>query len=755
MAVILLSFFATLLSLVSVAANEQNCRKLNCKVLPVGENLESEFRLKASEKGVRIVYLNLKIGNNSYNPLELQDEFLPDRWVWARSNNEPMLSLPFDFDILSLGLLNYQVGSMTVPLRDEPSGCLAGLNSTCQNMAVGRALLNNITSESGQTGVVCVAMIDIDSTYQNVTFRSINYHCCSSSVSGIHCDVSIVGSRWLEAMKTFLYCFSAVVVLCCPAFLLLLPDSICNLQNECDKEDITENQLPNGAQAGSDGSSVRNGYERIGNEEESRLSCNTEEIPVDDASPITCSTFLLRWLQLLPDLKMSFNVKLAVLMFFIYPFSFYFQFALFYVLKPKNIHERLLKYPGIETKIPEFTGFSSEVGMMSQSTILVLTFLVLPCWIAVLFLKPKDLFLNNCRICGLLSNSVNSHSVSIGDEILQHLKLFPERINSWMLALLYRHNRRLNKVVDLSTCYISMAYTRSRVRRALFSLWLLFSCLITLFLGLVWATIRLLFFLANVICCFFILSPFITLFVSMYEKFLMVKKDAEGGFLYLGLYLLLKVVFATYLLFVAIILFYGVFTLCTFFVGILGFTTMGLVLNVEIVTPYVSLLVVVITNVYLCYANLQKSYMEVKEFILKYRKQELDSTSGTDQSTIPTNLFWFVSDEVLPVTTEICLMLCNMAVIVIFLFLTLSSIIFFRNKYEISTLVSTIAVLISGALPILFFKGLARGRKNFSGRRRVLLERKIEAAVRKYARVDINTETVEESLFQNDSYIVV
>ena len=67
MAVILLSFFATLLSLVSVAANEQSCRKLNCKVLPVGENLESEFRLKASEKGVRIVYLNLKIGNNSYN----------------------------------------------------------------------------------------------------------------------------------------------------------------------------------------------------------------------------------------------------------------------------------------------------------------------------------------------------------------------------------------------------------------------------------------------------------------------------------------------------------------------------------------------------------------------------------------------------------------------------------------------------------------------------------------------------------------
>ena len=107
-----------------------------------------------------MIYLNLKIGNNSYNPLELQDEFLPDRWVWARSNNEPMLSLPFDFDILSLGLLNYQVGSMTVPLRDEPSGCLAGLNSTCQNLVVGGALLSNVTNKSGNKGVVCVTMID-------------------------------------------------------------------------------------------------------------------------------------------------------------------------------------------------------------------------------------------------------------------------------------------------------------------------------------------------------------------------------------------------------------------------------------------------------------------------------------------------------------------------------------------------------------------------------------------------------------------
>ena len=748
MAVILLSFFATLLSLVSVAANEQSCRKLNCKVLPVGENLESEFRLKASEKGVRIVYLNLKIGNNSYNPLELQDEFLPDRWVWARSNNEPMLSLPFDFDILSLGLLNYQVGSITVPLRDEPSGCLAGLNSTCQNTAVGRALLDNVTSKSGSTGVVCVAMIEIYSTYQDEKLRSIKYRCCSSNVSSIHCDLSIVGSTWLQAIKTFLYCLSAVVVVYCPAFLLLLPDCICNLQNECDMEDITENQPPNGEQAtGSDSLDMRKGYEIIQNEEQNRLSCNTEEIPVDDTSPVTCSTFLLGCAQLLPDLKMSFNVKLAILMFCIFSFSFYFQLTLFLVFKPKYTQERL-KQP--ISQGPEFSVLS--LSTIKPSTMLAFSFVILPLWSAVLFLKAKDLFLNDCHLC----KRVYSHPVSIGNETLLHLKLFPKMSYIRMLGFRCLYNRGLKKIA----CYSKKHYRGSRMRRALFSLWLLFSSLFTLFLCLVWAVICLFLFSVCITLLALKLSPLSTLLLCIECKILMKirrVRDSINGMLSILFWFFLFML-NIYLGLPILFWFYGLITLIVFFAGVLGFTTMGLAVNAEIVTAYISFLVVVTTNVYFCYANLQRNYMEVKEFMLKYWRQELDSNSGTDQSTIPTNLFWDVSDDVLPVPTEICLMLRDMAVIVTFLFLTISSIIFFRNEYEISTLVSTIAVFISGAIPSLFLKGLTRW-KSFSGWRRVLLEREIKAAVRKYARecsrVGINRETVEGSSFQNDSYIVV
>ena len=90
-----------------------------------------------------------------------------------------------------------------------------------------------------------------------------------------------------------------------------------------------------------------------------------------------------------------------------------------------------------------------------------------------------------------------------------------------------------------------------------------------------------------------------------------------------------------------------------------------------------------------------------------------------------------MSNQVLPVKNEICRMFGLIAVIVTFLFLAISSIIFFGNEYDISTLVSTIAVFISGAIPSLFFKGLTGG-KNLVGWRKIKLEREIQNAVKNY-----------------------
>ena len=117
--------FSVLFLFTYCEAKRDNCSETRYKLLPVGGSFAPEFRRKASQKGVRMVYLDLRIGNESYDPLDLKDEFLADRWVWASKISEPMLSLSFDHDILSLGLSTYQVRRMDLQLEDQPNGCLA------------------------------------------------------------------------------------------------------------------------------------------------------------------------------------------------------------------------------------------------------------------------------------------------------------------------------------------------------------------------------------------------------------------------------------------------------------------------------------------------------------------------------------------------------------------------------------------------------------------------------------------------------
>ena len=180
-------FSEKVLCLLASCAAKQSCSEIQCKLPPVDEDVTSKFQaIKNSMKGVRMTYLNLSIVYDSYHPLrevELHDEFLPNRWVWASTIGELMLSLSYDYDILSLVLLKRQVRRMDVRLTDEPSGCLAGLNSSCQNIVVGKVLLGNVTTKDGSglhrsEDVVCVAEVDVKLIFfENFLESNIEYRC--------------------------------------------------------------------------------------------------------------------------------------------------------------------------------------------------------------------------------------------------------------------------------------------------------------------------------------------------------------------------------------------------------------------------------------------------------------------------------------------------------------------------------------------------------------------------------------------------
>ena len=141
-----------------------------------------------------------------------------------------MLSLSDDYDILSLGLLNYQMRSMTVHLEDQPSGCVASLNSTRQNMAVGRMLLENVTIQSStdqlsrKSEVVCVAVIAGHDLYKGIVYR-----CCGiktlrtdqpNGPSEIQCDLTVEkSSDWIDMFEGILIVVSLFMTFISQRFL--------------------------------------------------------------------------------------------------------------------------------------------------------------------------------------------------------------------------------------------------------------------------------------------------------------------------------------------------------------------------------------------------------------------------------------------------------------------------------------------------------------------------------------------------------
>ena len=741
--------FSVLFLFTYCEAKPESCSEARCKLSPVGEGFASEFRNKASEKGVRLVYLNLKIGNDSYDPLELhvQDEFLPHRWVWANTISEPMLSLLDDYDILSLGLLNYQVRSMDVQLDDQPRGCLANLNSTCQNLAVGRMLLQNVTMGSSdelshETRVVCVAALN----WSVEIHQHINYNCCGMHKGpngpSILCDLTFYG-RWFNGFDGIIITLWILMSLFIPALPLLLPDCLFSLRRECNKENRSgqrNNTVGPADQQSNQAIKPRDqeASDDIRNEQREEESV----IPVDDASPMTFSTLLLKWSsQTMPNVGLSFNIKLFLAYVCVFPCVIYVQLGLYNTLKKTHINESIKRRISLGKVFTKYNNWSIFVTLGVKEIIWIAT-LTFTSFARVLFFRPGDFIFKQgifCPICKEDGKTRGSHH-SLGDEMRLHFKLVHRDL--WK-AILYFTKLVTSDISKLCPC--KKCPQASRTMHPIYVLLRSIFILITLLLRVVFGAIC---FLLCLLCSLVVVlwySPlvFILLFyvsngsrlghldvddkddcknvssLKLYRKILL-KLNALSRFLVRTL--LSASFFYTFYMVVAVS--------CDFINKILGYITAGLVLNEDVITPYVAFFLVVTTNIYLCYANMQNKYKEVKEIVLKWQK-EFEININDPEGTIRTQLFWFVCDRVLPIEYEICRMFCSMVLILFFLFLVVYSIIVFGSEYKASALLSTIYVFVGGLIPALVFKGLTKGNK-FTGRAKIRIEREIERAVTEY-----------------------
>lgn len=357
--------FLIAVCLSTTSAVHKPCGVGQCKLVLVGQNPAVAFQQLASEKGVRLVYFNLQIGNNSIHPLESSERFLAKTWIWAKTIREPMLLMTDDaHDIHSLGLLRRKKRYMTVQLAEQPAGCLANWNVSCQDNVVGKTLLSNVTNVSHGNRLPptdCVCTFHTKKMYRE-GWETV---CCSvkeiteKNSTVYRCGIAPENDWFVKPFHIISFFLRYILVLYGPAIFLLLPDWVFNLLHEWSKEkeesegaryrvsrqqhrEMTQAENENELEINWDNPVSPNQQENMqiveteqtmesGDEAweeeldricEEILSAVHEaqkeidfELPIDDMSPITLCTLLSDFVKKLPLTHMNFNFRLLLLFF--------------------------------------------------------------------------------------------------------------------------------------------------------------------------------------------------------------------------------------------------------------------------------------------------------------------------------------------------------------------------------------------------------------------------------------------------------
>ena len=816
--------FLIAVCLSATSAVHKPCGVGQCKLVLVGQNPAVAFQQLASEDGVRLVYLNLEIGNNSVHPLESDERFLPKRWIWAKTIREPMLLMTDDaHDIHSLGLLRRQKRYMTVQLAEQPAGCLANLNVSCQDNIVGKTLLSNVTNLSHGNRLPptdCVCSFHTKKMYR----EGWEILCCSvkeiteRNSTVYRCGIAPENDWFVKPFHIISFFLRNILLYYGLAIPLLLPDWVFNLEREWskEKEEKVENTMKSKDNTGEDSYNPKEldrRYERnvfvvhededeqeikdnpvspnqqeivsiVETEQTRKLEDDTSEdwqtdsseeldricedklsavheaqkeinfeIPIDDMSPITLCALLSDFVKTLPRIHMNFNLRLLLLFFVLFPIVVHIKLAVIFFYELEFYHEVYRKFNfsmsdilNLESEF-SFQSIASEnwrtivweqIGIGINAAVYCSLFVILT------LVRPKDLLCR--RALGLSIYGVSFESVSLGEDIVQNLT-----IQRPLLCELSSSVLKLYMIV-LKKCFMKLTLRCSRgtrLKRAHRS-WYVTLCFFPGFLlATTFGIASLLIFLIMFVLLLLLTSPLATVLAFVVKKAIYTTTDLTRSF---SRHITFKpivwvLVIVSYLIILFTFLYFSTSVISSsvqVMINTFLFTIMAVVLNVEFVTPYVAFILVVAGNVHLCFLNLQKRYKEVKDMISKHWEEQTTNLfwiKCSNNGTITKELFWSVcsneddgddfEEQILPLRTEICFMLRDMALIILFLGLFFFAVLVFETIEEISALVSTVFVFISGVIPQLIFKTSTK-KKQFSGWDKIKIDNKIKKAVRAY-----------------------
>ena len=477
---------------------------------------------------------------------------------------------------------------------------------------------------------------------------------------------------------------------------------------------------------------------------------------MDDSSPTTCCNLLRRVISSnysgsLRHLKFSFNIKLAFLVFCVAPLFFYLRLLLALTIKRRDFDETAANGKAfLEVgQLFSMAFFHLYLGMAFD--IFILIFAVSFPLVAVLFSRPQDFLIDGkCCIC-----REHYSSVGIGEDMRRHIEKWQLNLRRFVMWIFKTHSSIITWAIECTACVRHIKPSERLKRRLVSACCVPVDTIILTIFGVVLGVLGLFILLGGFILATIYYSPSVCVLYIAYHRLhsayksvvrlslriINIRKGPVFTAIFLVLVLILVaimtiniffyVIYPGYLL-VVFILFLSHF-IWSFSCKNVWFDSYGISFNREILSNFLAFLVAAVTNLLLCYYNLQNAYKEIKEMIFKYRQKHRPQNCGVDtgkDGSFPEDLFWHVIDDhkVLPIIPEFYRMLRKMALILIFVFFAFCSAILFSDPHDFGAAYLTIYLFATGAIAALVFKGMTIG-KRFTGARKQKIEKQIEDAV--------------------------
>jgi len=193
--------------------------KGRCRLTTVDPYVHNRVVQLLTEDRVTLIEYRLNFPNYSLNPLSINVAGAYDAEKWSRvttAHGQTLLSLAFNYGVLSMMTLTLGTQTLHVELRDSPPGCMATVSDQQKIDSVRRLLMRDFDADGPIRTVdsdrICHEIIDDDNGYAK--FR---HSCCyENSITGhIKCTTDI-GNVWLNLLYAMLTIVRLGLVFCGP-----------------------------------------------------------------------------------------------------------------------------------------------------------------------------------------------------------------------------------------------------------------------------------------------------------------------------------------------------------------------------------------------------------------------------------------------------------------------------------------------------------------------------------------------------------